>query len=89
MDRRRVRVGDEAATAAGFVHAGGADGDALFRFEDALGIVCGLATFHADGVSLGDVLGDGQELEASAPRVCRYSPDPVRRFITRTPLKPS
>ncbi len=36
MDRRCVSVRDEATTAAGLVHAGGADGDALFGFEDAL-----------------------------------------------------
>ena len=53
---------DEAGTAAGFVHAGGADGDAFFGFEGALGVVGRLATLHADGVGLGDVLGDGEEL---------------------------
>ena len=36
MDRRCVSVGDEATAAAGFVHADGADGHALFGFEDAL-----------------------------------------------------
>ena len=36
MHRGSVGMGDEAAAAAGFVHAGGTDGDAFFRFKDAL-----------------------------------------------------
>jgi hypothetical protein len=36
MNCRRIGMGDEAAAAAGFVHAGGTDGDAFFRFKDAL-----------------------------------------------------
>ena len=36
MDGRGVGVGDEAAAAAGFVHAAGADRDAFFGFKGAL-----------------------------------------------------
>ncbi len=49
MHRWGVRVRDEATTAPGFVQAHGADGAALFGFEDALGIVGRLATLHTDG----------------------------------------
>ncbi len=71
MDRGRVGVWNKATTAAGFVHSSGADGDALFGFEDALGVVGGLATLHADGVSLCNVLGDGEELPHRFPGVAR------------------
>src|SRR5438477_297612 len=56
MHRRRVGVGHEASSAAGFVHTGATDGDTFFRFESALRVVRGLAAPHADGVRLGDVL---------------------------------
>ena len=46
---------NEATAAAGFVHAGAADGDAFLGFEGALGVVSGLAALHADGVRLGDM----------------------------------
>ena len=59
MQRRGVGVRHKAHAAACFVLIGGADRDAFFGFESALGIVCGLATLHADRVGLGDVLGDG------------------------------
>ncbi len=67
MDRWGVGVRNEAATAAGFIHANCADGHALFGFEDALGIVGWLTTLHADGVSLGNVFGDGEELRHRFP----------------------
>lgn len=36
VNRGGVGVGDEASSAAGFIHANGADGDSLVRFESAL-----------------------------------------------------
>ena len=53
---------DEMAAAARFVHPACADGDSFFGFKGALRIVGGLAAAHTDGVSLGDVFGDGEEL---------------------------
>ncbi len=58
---------DEAAAAADFVHTGGSDGDALLGFENALRVVGWLATFHADCVSLCNVLDDGEELRHRFP----------------------
>ena len=60
--RRRVGMGDEAAAAAGFVSVGRADDDARVLLDDALRVVGGLAAANADGVRLGDVLGDGEQL---------------------------
>ena len=67
MGRWGIGVRDKASSAAGFVHAHRADGDALFGFEDALGIVGRLATLHTDGMSFGYVLGDGEELRHRFP----------------------
>src|SRR5687767_693121 len=62
VSRGGVGVGDKAAAAAGLVGVGGADDDAALDLGDALRVVGGLAAADADGVRLGDVLGDGEEL---------------------------
>ena len=58
MHRWSVGVRDEATAASCFVHAGAADGDALFRFKGALRVVRRLAAPHTNRVGLGNVLGD-------------------------------
>src|SRR5256885_17094401 len=67
MNRRCIGVGDETATAAGFVHAFAPNRDAFFGLKSALGVVGGLAALHADGVGLGDVLSDGKKLRHRLP----------------------
>src|SRR5438132_13945288 len=67
MNRWRVVVGHEAATATGFVHALAPHGHALFGFKSALRIICRLAALHADRVGLGYVLGDGEQLRHRFP----------------------
>ena len=52
MHRRGVCVRDEATAATGFIHAGPAHGDALFRFKGALRVVRRLAAPHTNGVGL-------------------------------------
>src|ERR1043165_6497330 len=59
--RRRVGVRDEAAAAALLVGVARADDDAALDLDDALLVVGGLAAADADGVRLGDVLGDGEQ----------------------------
>src|SRR5229473_384393 len=54
-------IGLEAAAAAGFVHAGGADDDELFAVEKTLRVHRGIAAAHADGQQLGDFFGDGEK----------------------------
>src|SRR5216683_2794596 len=54
-------IGFEAAAAAGFVHAGGADDDQLFTLEEALGVHRGIAAAHANGEQLSDFFGDGEK----------------------------
>ena len=62
LDVRRGCVGvwDEAAAAARFVGVRCADDDAARGLDDALRVVGWLAAADADGVRLGDVLGDGE-----------------------------
>src|SRR5438270_8089436 len=59
---RRVGVRDKAAAAARLVAVRSADDDLALDLHDALRVVGGLAAADADGVRLGDVLGDGEEL---------------------------
>src|SRR6266436_1671287 len=54
-------IGLEAAAAAGFVGAHGADNDQLFAFDEALGVNRGVAAADADGQQLGNFFGDGEE----------------------------
>src|SRR6267378_6603071 len=58
---REGGIGLEAAAAAGFVGAHGADDDQLFAFDQALGVNRGIAAADADGEQLGYFLGDGEE----------------------------
>src|SRR5690348_10360650 len=51
----------EAAPAARFVHAGGANDDELFAFHKPLRVNRGIAAANADREQLGDFLGDGQQ----------------------------
>ena len=54
-------IGLEAASAARFIGAHGADDDQLVTFDEALGMDSGIATADADGQQLGDFFGDGQQ----------------------------
>jgi hypothetical protein len=65
---RFVGVGNKAAAAPGFVHSTRSHGNALARFEYALGIVGGLAAADANGVGFRDVFGNGKELRHGLKR---------------------
>src|SRR3989475_12324015 len=69
MNRRRVGVWHKTLATASLVHAGGADRDALFGFENALRAVRGLAALDANRVGFGDVFGDSEQLRHRLPRL--------------------
>src|SRR5207253_10398710 len=69
MNRRRVGVWHKTLATASLVHAGGADRDALFGFENALRVVRGLAALDANRVGFGDVFGDSEQLRHRLPRL--------------------
>jgi hypothetical protein len=52
-------VWDKTTAAAGFVRVARADDDLTFKRDDTLRVVGRLAAADADGVRLGDELGDG------------------------------
>src|SRR5258705_2595237 len=58
---REGGIGFEAAAAAGFVGAHGADDDELFALNEALGVNGGDAATDTDGKGLGDFFRDGEE----------------------------
>src|SRR5260370_19685377 len=58
---RESGIGLEAAAAAGFVGAHGANDDQLFAVDKALGVNRGVAAADADREQLGDFFGDGEE----------------------------
>lgn len=57
----RRDAGLEAAATAGFVKSIGSDEDEVGRFDEALGVLCRVATAHADGEGFGDRFGEGEE----------------------------
>jgi hypothetical protein len=59
-------AGFEAAAAAGFVHSGGSDDDEVVRFDQALGVLGGVAAADADGKGLGDGFGETEQLRHGA-----------------------
>src|SRR5207253_11063619 len=67
MNRWSVGVRNKALATASFVHPGSADRDALFGFEDALRVICGLAALDADGVGFRDVFSDCEQLRHWLP----------------------
>src|SRR6267142_4604107 len=55
------RIRFEAAAAAGFVSAHGADDDKLFAFDESLGVHSRIAAADANGEQFGDFFGDSEE----------------------------
>src|SRR5215212_9433195 len=62
-----IGVWDKTSTTTSFILIRRPDGNALFRFKRALRVIGGLATLHADGVGLRDVLGNSEQLPHRLP----------------------
>src|SRR6266853_1768906 len=58
---RECGIGLEAAAAAGFVGAHGANDDQLLAFDEALGVNRGVAAANTNRQQLGDLFGDGEK----------------------------